>query len=400
MKVADFPTAYGFPEGMKPLFSWAPEYDEKAYDQALHLVQLPFTFHHVSIMPDTHVGYGMPIGGVLATQGAVIPNAVGVDIGCGMRAWSTNITVDEFLPRRHEIMAQIQRDIPTGFNHHKDAQEMSVLWTHEAWNEPHLEVVDREYEKAKHSLGTLGGGNHFIEAQHTAEGMVWFMIHSGSRNLGKQVADHYNKLAVKMNERWHTKVNPKWELAFLPLDSYEGQNYMAEMNACLAYAYENRGHMLAKIQEVLYNADLIPFPGLDKGIDIHHNYAAMEHWYGQNVLVHRKGAVKARGNGVIIPGSMGTESYICVGEDNPESFGSASHGAGRVWGRKEAKRNLTAQEVIEDMKGRDIELFKANPKDVAEEAWQAYKDIQVVMEHQKDLVTPITTLYPLAVVKG
>jgi tRNA-splicing ligase RtcB len=377
-------------EGRVPLKNWAADIEDGAAEQALHLTQLPFAFHHVALMPDCHTGYGMPIGGVLATQGVVIPNAVGVDIGCGMRAFPLDCTVDEFMPKRDAIMHEIQRAIPTGFNHHHDEQEE---WAGlELLNAGRLPILEREYPKSLYQLGTLGGGNHFIEAQADEDGGVWFMLHSGSRNVGLQVAKHYNDLAIELNERWHTAVPKSWELAFLPLESDEGQAYLREMNACLAFAKENRARMWLAIGEALEEQGI----ELDGGFDVHHNYAAMENHFGKNVMVHRKGAVRARdGELVIIPGSMGTASYIARGLDNPDSFMSCSHGAGRTMGRKAATRDPAVQKSLADMT-----TMLYSDSSALDEAPLAYKNIDAVMDAQADLVTPVTVLRPLAVIKA
>lgn len=383
--------------GRVPLKIWTDDMEEGALEQSRHLADLPFAFRHVAIMPDTHQGYGMPIGGVLATVGVVIPNAVGVDIGCGMRAWPLDCTVDEFMAKRDAIMHEIHRAIPTGFSHHKESQPDWAGAELLQVGDGRFPILEREYEKSLTQIGTLGGGNHFIEAQADAGGMAWFMLHSGSRNVGFQVAKHYNKLAVDMNARWHSSVPKEHELAFLPLDSDEGQTYIKEMNACLRFAYLNREHMMHAIQSVLYREGI----GWGDEIDIHHNYATMENHFGKNVMVHRKGAVRARdGETVIIPGSMGSASYIGVGLGNRESFMSCSHGAGRAMGRKAAQRAIPAADVLAEMEAADISLYKAKKADVAEECRQAYHDIDMVMANQADLVRTTTTLRPLAVVKA
>lgn len=384
-------------EGRVPLKVWTDTAEDGALEQAANLASLPFAFRHVALMPDTHWGYGMPIGGVLATQGVVIPNAVGVDIGCGMRVWPLDCTVDEFMPKRDTIMHEIHRAIPTGFNHHKEKQPDWLDLFEEVLLYGETPILEREYDKSLYQIGTLGGGNHFIEAQAGEDDSVWLMLHSGSRNVGFQVAKHYNGLAISLNERWHTKVPKEHELAFLPLDSGEGQTYMKEMNACLRFSFLNRRHMMYTIQEVLERE------GITCGdyVDVHHNYAVMENHFGKNVMVHRKGAVRARdGEIVIIPGSMGSSSYIGRGLGNRESFMSCSHGAGRTMGRNDAKRTFTVEQVVAEMKAADISLFKTKKGDVAEECQQAYKDIDEVMANQSDLVTIEKRLRPLAVIKA
>jgi len=373
-----------------PIKAWT-DLDEGTLNQALNLASLPFAFRHIAIMPDTHLGYGMPIGGVLATEGVVIPNAVGVDIGCGMSAWDTGLSVEEFMPHREAILNQIQRSIPTGFNRHQTPRDIPEM--------PEVAFVQAQEDIARKSIGTLGGGNHFIEIQKDHLGFVWVMLHSGSRNVGKTVCDHYNKIARDLNTRWHSQVPDAWQLAFLPIDGTEGQEYLTAMRYGLEYAKANRRAMRREIEAAF--ADIMghtPYL-LDADFDIHHNYAAMEHHFGRNVMVHRKGAVKAIGQ-VIIPGSMGSVSYIAEGKSNPESFNSCSHGAGRALGRKEAQRQISVESVIEEMRKADIALFKAKKGDVAEESRAAYKDIEDVMARQADLVRPIHRLTPLGVVKG
>lgn len=379
-------------QGVLPIKTWTDILDDGTDEQAGHLAQLPFAFHHIALMPDTHVGYGMPIGGVLATIGTIVPYAVGVDIGCGMRAWDTQFPVDYFQPIMDKVMRQILRDIPVGMRHHKTRQSMQLYWEKEPQGILNAPVFEREFDKAHYQLGTLGSGNHFIEAQACEEtGTIWFMIHSGSRNVGKQVCDYHHKVAVTLNGKYHSKVPKAWNLAFLPLDSQEGQDYVNDMQASLAFAKANRAHMEKKIRDILYQFE-IPDGGV--AVDIHHNYAAMEHWHGKNVMVHRKGAVRAKGT-VLIPGNMGTLSYVAEGLDNPESFGSCSHGAGRIMSRTEARHNETIRATLDSM---ETKLYAHG--DVYDEAPGAYKDIRNVMVEQSDLVCTTHILKPLAVVKG
>ena len=379
--------------------SWCENPEEGAISQAKNLANLPFLFKHVALMPDTHFGYGMPIGGVIATEGVVIPNAVGVDIGCGMAACQTNL-MDITTDQLKKIMGQIRAAIPVGFNHHKEAQvpKMELLGdlcvdADHFMNLPH--VVFKEAEKATHQLGTLGGGNHFIEIQKGSDGNIWIMIHSGSRNLGFKVANHYNALAKELNKRWHSSVPVKHELAFLPLDTDEGEAYINEMNACLKFAKLNRDTMMDRVVDIFKN-DLGAI--VDRAINIHHNYASMEHHFGKNVMVHRKGATSAReGEMGIIPGSQGTSSYIVKGKGNPDSFQSCSHGAGRKMGRKQAQKTLNLKEEQAKLEGIIHSVRNASDLD---EAPGSYKDVETVMREQKDLVGVVVKLKPLAVVKG
>jgi len=379
-----------------PIKMWLDDIEAGALAQAHNLANLPFAFKHVSLMPDCHQGYGMPIGGVLATKGAVIPNAVGVDIGCGMIAMKTDITVAK-LPKREvkAIMGLIRKEIPVGFKRHRKSQVgMPPLPDEES-----CYIVQREWSKAAKSLGTLGGGNHFIELQCDEVGCLWVMIHSGSRNLGLKVAKYYNDIAQALNQRWFSKVSKKWDLAFLPLESHQAQSYIAEMNYCVDYATANREKMMDVVRDSLMKVVSEPF-GVAPPFSIAHNYAQMENHFGKNVMVHRKGATSAREGEIgIIPGSQGTCSYIVRGLGNIESFHSCSHGAGRKMGRKQACRELSLEEQQAILDEQGIIHGIRGEKDL-DEAPGAYKDIDMVMENQNDLVEIVTHLRPLAVVKG
>jgi tRNA-splicing ligase RtcB len=383
-----------------PIKMWLEDIEEGAVEQAKNLASLPFAFKHIAIMPDSHQGYGMPIGGVLATRGVIIPNAVGVDIGCGMCAVKTSLTgIDTEILKK--IMGEIRKAVPVGFNKHNEPQ----LGMPEVTNQESLQIIDEEWGNAKKSLGTLGGGNHFIEIQKGSDGYIWIMIHSGSRNLGKQVADHYNKLAVELNKKWHSSVPKEHELAFLPLDSEEGQAYIREMNYCVDFALANRELMMDRIGNIFKDntgcsIDLEERKLGFKMINIAHNYARMEHHFGTNVMIHRKGATLATEDTIgIIPGSQGTKSYIVKGKGNPESFNSCSHGAGRKMSRTKAENELNLEEEIKRLDDQCIIHGIRTKKDL-DEASGAYKDIDVVMENQKDLVEILVELTPLAVIKG
>ena len=261
-----------------------------------------------------------------------------------------------------------------------------------------LEVVNSEYESALRQLGTLGGGNHFIEIQRDKEDYIWIMIHSGSRNLGKKVADHYNKLAKKLNKRWNPPVPPKADLAYLPFTTTEAHMYYYEMNYCVDFALANRKLMLTRVQEVFRHY----FPNIIFGeiINIAHNYAAWEKHFGKKVVVHRKGATSAhKGELGIIPGSQGTSSFIVEGLGNPESFASCSHGAGRIMGRNEAVRSLSLEYEIDKLDKKGI-LHSIRSRRDLDEAPSAYKNIVQVMLDQEDLVEIKVKLSPLAVIKG
>ena len=381
-----------------PVKVWAKTVDPHAWKEIDNLSRLPFIYHHLAFMPDVHGGMGMPIGGVLASKKVVVPNAVGVDIGCGMCAVKTNLKADEISRDviRKEIMSGIRARIPLGMDHHKDLQDEAFMpQGHDIDN---LHVVSRQYVSARRQVGTLGGGNHFIELQKDDEGYLWIMLHSGSRNLGKQVGDYYNKMAKELNAMYHTAVDPSWQMHFLPLGSKEFTAYWKEMSYCVDFALCNRQLMMDRIQEII--ADAIPEAQFEPMINIAHNYAAWEHHYGEDVIVHRKGAVRARAGEIgIIPGSQGTSSYIVEGLGCPESFMSSSHGAGRLMSRTEAIKTLSLKKEIEMLDSKGI-IHGIRSQNHLDEAASAYKNIDEVMANQQDLVKIITRLSPIAVVKG
>lgn len=366
-----------------------------AIDQASNLANHPLTRHHVCLMPDFHVGYGMPIGGVIATQGGVIPNAVGVDIGCGMIATQTDLDAKDLTREMLEqIRLEIHKRIPVGMNHHKEKQKNPWLTEANAIKEGVSDdpVIKAQLDKADYQIGSLGGGNHFIEVQKDQDGKMWIMIHSGSRNLGKQICDHYHLIARKYMETFHSAI-PHRDLSFLPEGVPEMAEYIRAMRFAMGFAEASRKSMYKNV-EIAFQAMGVTF-GIEKQFDTHHNFAALEHHFGQNMWIHRKGAVQAKGL-VTIPGSMGTASYIGEGLMNPDSFHSCSHGAGRVLGRAEANRTITHTEAVESVKH---VVFGVKQGDY-DEMPAAYKDIEKVMTNQADLVKPVYKLLPLMVAKG
>ncbi len=380
-----------------PIRLWLPDIDADTLQQAKNLANLPCIFHHVAIMPDAHVGYGMPIGGVAAAVEVVIPNAVGVDIGCGVAACRTSLAgLDGASLKR--LLGEVRRHIPLGFQHHKQPQPHSRMPEIDAGEDSgELAVVEAEYESGRLQLGTLGGGNHFIEVQGGDDGFLWLMIHSGSRNLGYRVANHYNRIAAQATGR-HKLFPLSWQLDYLTVDSGEGRSYLREMEYCVRFAAANRRAMMDRVQELL--ADLQPGVEFTAFYDVAHNYAAVEEHFGRRVVVHRKGATRAAAGDIgLIPGSQGSHSYVVRGLGNAESFSSCSHGAGRRLGRKQAQRQLDLRAEIARLEERGILHALRHRKDL-EEAAGAYKDIDEVMAHQQDLVRVVTTLHPLAVVKG
>jgi len=382
--------------------SWCNNPEPKAIEQATNLANLPFAFRHIALMPDTHEGYGMPIGGVLATKNVIVPNAVGVDIGCGMCALQTKIKKEDVDEKDLKaILGRIRSTVPVGFNHQSKKQDVKYMPSVDMPEFKDLDtfIIGREYEKARSQIGTLGGGNHFLEIQVDSEGFIWIMIHSGSRNLGKQVADYYNEEAKKLNERYYSSVDPKLDLAFLSLEDSIGWKYVQEMQYCVDFALANRKLMMERVKEAFFDV-LHEFPTDNYDINIAHNYVKIEHHFNTNVWVHRKGATAAWENTIgIIPGSQGSSSYIVKGKGNSESFKSCSHGAGRKMGRKAAQKNLNLEEEKKKLDDKGI-LHSIRGVDDLDEASGAYKDIDVVMEEQNDLVDILYKLEPIAVIKG
>lgn len=404
-----------------PIKSWCYELEDKAMDQAQNLSNHPAVFKHVALMPDAHCGYGMPIGGVIACDGAVIPNAVGVDIGCGMGAIQTNIKVEELSDMKmiRGILDDVKKYVPVGEGkHHQQAQEWDGFDKYlDAIGLDEESIVQDDEPKgywlskggwklAKKNLGSLGGGNHFIELRKSEDGYVWLMLHSGSRNLGYRIANYYHKLAVSLNTKWKISL-PDTDLAYLPSDSDEGKAYIRDMTFALDYAQENRRKMMACFKDAVQRV----FPDVEflSETNIHHNYANLENHFEKNVWVHRKGATSAQeGQMGIIPGSMGTSSYIVRGKGNADSFCSCSHGAGRKMSRTGASKNLSVEECNEAMKGIVFDRwsysrgFGRQGKKMLDlgEAPGAYKDIDTVIEAELDLIEPVVKLAPLGVIKG
>ncbi len=378
-------------EGEKlPVFNWATDIEEDALRQARNLANHPLVYHHVALMPDCHVGYGMPIGGVAATENVILPNAVGVDIGCGVQTMYTDLKLAD-LPEDIlvKILETIRENIPVGLgNHHKlpHADEMPSV------NGVSLPVIDREWDSALHQISTLGAGNHFIEFETDGIDNIHVTIHSGSRNLGKQVADYYiNKVAYPYTMEQQYEIPTNWELPVLPVDSA----YMKEMDYCLRFARASRNGMMQRVHDAIEK--YLTFDVIET-VDVHHNYASLERFDGKDVWVHRKGATSAQAGEIgIIPGSQGTPTYVVRGLGNPASFQSCSHGAGRRMGRNAAIKSLNLEDELSKMQGIKHSIRSVNNLD---EAPGAYKDIKSVIANQEDLVTPYMALFPIACIKG
>src|SRR4051812_38306567 len=320
-----------------PVYSWATGIEEQALKQARNLGNLEVAVDHAALMPDAHSGFGMPIGGVLFTSGAVVPYAIGVDIGCGVQVARTNLVWEEsFTPDKlRKVLRQIQRDVPTGFAHHRPAPVSRERMLEQMGVGVPTSVQRGWVDRALVSLGTLGGGNHFLEVQADAENRVHFMLHSGSRNLGKQICDVYAKRALEVCNADRREL-PDPELAYLLFDADDDAHaYWAAMEFALRWAELNRRTMMDRVEAAFRkHASVHRF---DRLVDVHHNYATPEDHVGVRGIVHRKGAVRAgAGDAVLIPGSMGTASYIGEGLGNPDAFETCQHGAGRTLGRNQA----------------------------------------------------------------
>lgn len=385
--------------------------------QAKHLANLPFIHKWVALMPDTHSGYGMPIGGVIGTENVIIPNAVGVDIGCGVNFIQTSIPVEAIISvdtpngkLAQAIVGDVLRNVPTGFEHHKIKQKceaidrfLQKMSESEKQSEPY-ELMN-ELKDAYYQVGTLGGGNHFIELQTDDRGYLGLMVHSGSRNLGKKICDHFNKKAKELNKRDQMSIPAEWDLAYLFTETDIGKQYIRWMNLALDFAKENRASMMElvveKVEALTEKYAGIKSVELSNRINCHHNYASFEEHYGKEVWVHRKGAIRVgKGELGIIPGAMGSYSYLVEGKGNPESFSSCSHGAGRKMSRSQAKARFSMQDTILDLKTLGVFLGKQKRRDIGEESRFAYKDIESVINDELDLVEPMHRLKTVAVIKG
>ena len=387
-------------DGRIPIKIWTDEIETSAEEQLGLLAQLPFIFKHVAVMPDVHAGKGSTVGTVFATKDVVIPSTVGVDIGCGMAAVKTPYNVSQLAGKLEQLRKYIENSVPVGFAQHKDDSLVAGPAYNELFEEFRDVIPDaiKGLEmKAAAQLGTLGGGNHFIEITAELDGTVWIMLHSGSRNIGKMIAEIFIKKAKVMMDMWKIPV-PHEDLAYLPISSKEGIEYVFAMEWAQKYARANRELMLSLVKkELAYVVEGRRYCESLFEVNCHHNYMSLENHFGQNVYVTRKGAIRARnGDYGIIPGSMGTRSYIVMGLGERESFTSASHGAGRKMSRSVARKTFTVEDVRKQTDG--VECRKDDG--IVDELPGAYKDIDTVMENQKDLVTPIHTLKQLISIKG
>lgn len=379
-------------EEMKvPILCWCENPEQGAIEQAITIASLPFVYGKVCLMPDTHIGYTLPIGGVVVLQNIVSPAMVGVDISCGMCAVRTSLQEIDIAVLKN-IMSKTRQQIPLGRNHHKEPQDTIENIFEQTINPELSPIVAKENKSSTYQLGTLGGGNHFIEFQKGSDGFIYAMLHSGSRNLGKKICDYYCEIGKKLNQRWFSSI--PLDIPFLPLDDKFGQMYWTEMNLAMIFARKSRKLMMQRIINIFAEETSCSFP--DEIIDIHHNYAEV---YKDNLIIHRKGATNATlGMIGLIPGSQGSSSYIVKGKGNSDSFESCSHGAGRKLGRMAACRDLSLVEEQDKLNSKGI-LHSLRGKSDLEEAPGAYKDIEICMKEQEDLVEILVKLEPLAVIK-
>lgn len=397
--------------GGKPIKSWTRgvPFDAKAKQQLANIAALPFIHKWVAAMPDVHVGMGATVGSVIATHKAVIPAAVGVDIGCGMMASRTSLSASDLPDSLRHVRAAIEKAVPHGRTHNGGKNDRG------AWREPpktHAKawkglrgrfktILDKHPRIGTGNdythLGSLGTGNHFIEVCLDQDERVWIMLHSGSRGVGNRIGRYFIGLA-KNDMRRHFINLPDKDLAYLPEGTEHFRDYVEAVSWAQDYARTNRELMMGSVIEALGQCrDLPPFEASVEAVNCHHNYVAWEHHYGENVLVTRKGAVRAReGDLGIIPGSMGARSYIVRGKGHPESFHSCSHGAGRTMSRSAAKKRFT----LADHEKATAHVECRKDEAVIDETPAAYKSIDAVMEAQRDLVDIVHTLRQVVCVKG
>jgi tRNA-splicing ligase RtcB len=379
------------------LLSWGSDVEPNTIDQAMKTARMPFIAGHVALMPDAHVGFGSTVGSVIPTAGAIMPAAVGVDIGCGMIAAETTLCADELPDTLEPLLSVIGDRIPAGVG--KGRERELTTWDAAAYDRlgrPHTDLSSKQAMKAAIQFGTLGSGNHFVEVCLDERDMVWVVLHSGSRGIGNELAQkHIEQAKGLMRERFIKLEDP--DLAYLVEGETSFQAYIADMLWAQEYALQSRAAMMGQALRSLF--ELVGFGGAERTINCHHNFTEREHHMGKNVWVTRKGAIRARDTDWgVIPGSMGTRSYIVKGTGSAASFHSCSHGAGRRMSRGVARRELTPESLTEAMAGKVWNADAA--KTLVDEHPLAYKDIDQVMADQADLATIQHTLRQVLNYKG
>ncbi len=384
----------------KPVKIWASDLEASAEAQVRNVASLPFIHSHVAVMPDAHAGRGSTIGTVIATEGAILPAAVGVDIGCGMCAVQLPLRADQ-LGDLTKLRHSIERSVPTGRDGNREISDRSAEAFTALGLPPSIPQENRLVRNAAHQFGSLGGGNHFIEICRDTDQAVWVLLHSGSRNIGKELAErHIDKAKGLMAERLSSLPDP--DLAYFSEDMPEFQAYIADLLWGQQYAKGNRNEMILRVvkdvsHHVHKDARLLQQMSEFFRVDCHHNYCQREEHFGREVWVTRKGAVSAReGEYGIVPGSMGARSFIIRGKGNPESFHSCAHGAGRRMSRTQARREFKEADLAAQTEGVECRKDRA----VLDEVPRAYKDIDQVMRDQEDLVEVVVQLKQLICVKG
>ena len=385
------------------MLSWASVLDDDTLTQAARSAQLAVVDGHVALMPDAHVGHGATVGSVIPTREAIIPSAVGVDIGCGVQAVKTTLTADDLPDSLDGLLDGFSRRIPAGVGQgHAAVRDRAWAAFVAAHGEP--EGDDTVRRKAALQHGTLGSGNHFLEVCLDETDTVWLMLHSGSRGVGNMMAGRHMKVARALAERGALGKLPDRALAWLTEGTAEFDAYIRDLTWAQAYAAANREAMIAialteLAAQMKRGADSDPWELVRASINNHHNYAAKERHFGHDVWVTRKGAIRARtGELGVIPGSMGTGSFIVRGLGQPDSYMSAAHGAGRAMSRSEAKRRYTAADLERAMEGRT--WLRAKAKSLIDEIPGSYKDLDTVMADQHDLVEVVHRLTTLVNYKG
>jgi tRNA-splicing ligase RtcB len=397
------PVKHILDKGQVPVKIYTDEIEASALAQLHNISQLPFIHSHVAAMPDVHTGIGATIGSVIPTKSAIIPAAVGVDIGCGMNATRLSLRAHKLPDNLKKVRSAIEAAIPVGFSMHKSVQADNRVV--KALNHRLEQLLDRHpqiiksikkpYETWTRQLGTLGGGNHFIEICLDENQHVWVMLHSGSRGIGNTIGCYFIDLAKRDMERHITQL-PDRNLAYFSEGAQHFDDYVEAVHWAQEYALWNRQEMMRLILAALHPC-LPAFQMTQEAINCHHNYVAIERHFGERVFITRKGAIRAgEGELGIIPGSMGAQSYIVRGKGNPESFCSCAHGAGRKMSRTEAKRRFSHRDMEQQTQG--VECRK--DKGVVDEIPAAYKSIDVVMNNQSDLVEVVHTLKQVVCVKG
>jgi tRNA-splicing ligase RtcB len=390
-----------------PVKIWTDEYDHNSLNQLCNIAQLPFIHRNgVVAMPDVHLGKGATVGSVIATKDAIIPAAVGVDIGCGMNAVRLSLTAKDLPDNLRTLRLGIEERVPLD-NTEGHGDDWSNIRENIAKRlYPGMESIQAKSPKVFSHLkdprrwikqiGTLGSGNHFIEICLDKEDHVWVMLHSGSRGIGNIIGNYFIGVAKQEMEKWHIHL-PDKDLSYLPHNTEEFAKYIEAVHWAQEYALQNRQEMMRVVLDVLTHSGLPYFEVIDEGANCHHNYVELENHFGQNVYVTRKGAIRAREGDIgIIPGSMGARSYIVRGLGNKDSYCSCSHGAGRKMSRSQAKQNFDRKDLREQTHG--IECRK--DAGVIDEIPGAYKDIEKVMEYQNDLVEVLHELRQVVCIKG